>query len=235
MKGKGPMIVIESPIGGGKSNLTKFLSDVLDSKAVYEPIADNELLEKFYEDKQKYGFLFQVSMISKRFDLIKEALTKRNSILDRSIYGDRVFVDLLVKRKEMEEVEANVYYDLVNTMMEELEHIPSKTPDLMVYIKLPLDLELERIAKRGRDFEQVDDNPDLLEYYKQHNEIYNDWFEKFDLCPKVTIDATKFDFVNSLEDRKEVLRVIIIKLFEIGALTYEETIEKLFKINESTL
>lgn len=226
-----PMLVIEAPIGGGKSNLTKLLSEVLESKAVYEPIADNELLEKFYEDKEKYGFMFQVSMVSRRFDLIKQALAKRNSILDRSIYGDRVFVDLLVKRGEMEQVEADVYYDLLETMLEELQYIPSKTPDLMIYIDLPLELELERIQSRGREFEQIDNDPNLLEYYTQHNEIYNSWFRKFDLCPKITIDATKYDFVKSDKDRKEVLTFIVMELYKIKAINHLELKEAIKKIH----
>ena len=221
-KENGPMIVIEAPIGGGKSNLTELLSNVLSSDAIFEPIADNELLEKFYEDKEKYGFMFQVSMVSKRFDLIKKALVERNSILDRSIYGDRVFVDLLVKRGEMEQVEANVYYDLLETMLEELEYIPSKTPDLMAYIDLPLDLELERIQSRGRDFEQIEGDPGLLEYYTQHNEIYNGWFRKFDLCPKIVIDATKYDFVNNEQDKKDVLSFIVAELYRVKAVTFKE-------------
>lgn len=223
-KETGPLITIEAPIGAGKSTLTKLLSDILGSTPVYEPIADNELLDKFYENKEKYGFVFQISMISKRFDLIKKGLIQRNSVLDRSIYGDRVFVDLLVKRGEIDPISAKVYYDLLDTMLEELEYIPSKTPDLMVYIHLPLELELERIEKRGRDFEQLDADPGLLEYYTQHNEMYNDWFLKFDKCPKLVLDATKYDFANNEEDAKEVLTMILAKLVEVGALSFKECV-----------
>lgn len=219
-----PMITIEAPIGAGKSTLTTMLADLLETNAVMEPIADNELLDKFYESKEKYGFVFQVSMISKRFDLIKKGLIQRNSVLDRSIYGDRVFVDLLVKRGEIDPISAKVYYDLLDTMLEELEYIPSKTPDLMVYIDVPLDLELERIKKRGRDFEQLESDPGLLEYYTQHNKIYREWFNSFDKCPMIRIDATKYDFANNEDDAKEVLSMILSKLVEVEALSFKECV-----------
>lgn len=228
------MITIEAPIGGGKSELTRMLSTVLGSEPLYEPIADNELLEKFYADKRKYGFVFQVAMVSKRFDIIKRGLTQGNAVLDRSIYGDRIFVDLLVQRGEMDKVEADAYYALVGTMLEELEYLPSKTPDLMIYIDLPLDLELAHIATRGRTFEQIDADPDLMNYYREHNKAYRSWFGNFDLCPSLTLEGEKYDFVNNPADREAVLSKIVGKLLSLDALTIDEAVAAMEKIHPST-
>ena len=79
-------------IGVGKSSMTKILGDLLQVNQVYEPVEDNPLLEKFYEDKGTYGFVFQIDMLSKRFEMIEEALMSRNAILDRSIYEDSIFL-----------------------------------------------------------------------------------------------------------------------------------------------
>mgnify|MGYP005797219507 FL=1 len=72
-------------IGVGKSSMTQILGDLLKVKQVYEPVEDNPLLEKFYEDKETYGFVFQIDMLSKRFALIEEALMSRNAILASSL------------------------------------------------------------------------------------------------------------------------------------------------------
>ena len=89
------LITLAGPIGVGKSSMTKLLSELLETKAVYEPVEDNPLLENFYADKKKYGFLFQIDMLSKRFELIQEAMSVKNGILDRSIYEDSIFLKQL--------------------------------------------------------------------------------------------------------------------------------------------
>lgn len=208
------------------------LSTVLGTEPLYEPIADNELLEKFYQDKRKYGFVFQVAMVSKRFDLIKRGLLQRNAVLDRSIYGDRIFVDLLVQRGEMDKVEADAYYHLVATMLEELEYIPSKTSDLMVYIDVPLDLELRHIAERGRSFEQLDTDPDLVNYYTEHNKAYRSWYRAFDLCPTFVVEGAKRDFVNNEQDREAILSGIVGQLYTLDALSLNDATIAMQKIYE---
>lgn len=71
---------------------------------------------------------------------------------------------------------------------------------------------LERIEKRGRRFEQVDDNPDLEAYYYQVHGEYPTWYERYDVSPKMRIDGNKLDFVQNPEDLATVLQMIDEKL-----------------------
>ena len=103
------LITLAGPIGVGKSSMTKLLSELLETKAVYEPVEDNPLLEKFYADKKKYGFLFQIDMLSKRFELIQEAMSVKNGILDRSIYEDSIFLKQLYDEGSVNELDAYNY------------------------------------------------------------------------------------------------------------------------------
>lgn len=114
------LITLSGPIGVGKSSMTKLLSELLETKAVYEPVEDNPLLEKFYADKKKYGFLFQIDMLSKRFELIQEAMSVKNGILDRSIYEDSIFLKQLYDEGSVDKLELEVYTKLLNRMLKEL-------------------------------------------------------------------------------------------------------------------
>lgn len=118
------LITLAGVIGVGKSSLTKILAELLDTKAAYEPVEENPLLKKFYEDKSEYGFLFQIDMLSKRFEMIQEAMSVNNGILDRSIYEDSIFLDQLVQEGHVNKLQQEVYHTLLNRMLKELKPLP---------------------------------------------------------------------------------------------------------------
>lgn len=77
---------------------------------------------------------------------------------------------------------------------------------------------LERIEKRGRSFEQVDDNPGLEDYYAQVHGEYPDWYENYHVSPKMKIDGNQLDFVQNPDDLKTVLEMVDTKLKELDLL-----------------
>lgn len=213
------VITVGAPVAAGKSSITEFLSKVLDTPAYYEPVEqdDNPILPLYYADKKQYGFLLQVFFLNKRFDVIKEAYKTNNSIIDSSIYTDSIFLDKLFEDGTVTEQEHAVYHSLFDNMMEEIEGLPyKKRPDLMIGITISFEEELRRIGIRGRDFEQDDE---LVAYFKSLNEKFHKWYAEYDLSPKFTINADKYDFVNNLQDRREVLLQIVDTLYELGSLS----------------
>lgn len=218
------MITAAGKIGAGKSSITDLLSKVLETNAVYEPIDENPLLEKFYEDRGKYGFVFQIDMISRRFELIQEALLQDNSVLDRSIMEDSIFLDQLFLEGYVNKYEHEAYHKLLNRMMKELDCLLKKRPDLLVYIHIPFEQEIERINKRAREFEKVEKNTELYNYFKLHSKMYDEWIKKFNECPVIIIDATKYDYVENEDDRKKVLSMIVAKMVHVGSLTFKEAL-----------
>lgn len=201
------------------TEITKLLAKVLDTKAFYEPVDqdDNPILPMYYADQKKYGFLLQIFFLNKRFDVIKEAYKTNNAIIDSSIYTDSIFLDKLYHDGIVTAQEHGVYHDLVDNMMEEIEGLPyKKRPDLMIGIDITFENELERIGKRGREFEQDDD---LIEYFRGLSDDYEKWYAEYDLSPKFTIDGNKYDFVNNLQDRREVLLQIVDTLYELDSLS----------------
>lgn len=211
------VFVLAGTIGAGKSSLTEMLAKELGTEAFYESVDDNKVLPLFYKDPQKYAFLLQIYFLNKRFDSIKQALSNNNNVLDRSIYEDSLLFHLNADLGRATETEVEVYDSLLENMMQEINILTfKKKPDLLIHISVSFEKMLERIQKRGREFEQLEYDPSLFDYYQELNRRYEDWFDNFDICPKIQIDGDKFDFVEEESARKIVLNKINDKLKEIG-------------------
>ncbi|UXV60574.1 deoxynucleoside kinase [Lactococcus cremoris] len=210
------VLVLAGTIGAGKSSLTEMLAEELKTQAFYESVDDNKVLPLFYEIPQKYAFLLQIYFLNKRFDSIKRALSDNNNVLDRSIYEDSLLFHLNADLGRADETEVEVYDDLLKNMLEEIDSLSfKKRPDLLIHVKVSFDKMLERIKKRGRQFEQLEYDPSLYDYYKELNSRYDTWFEAFDICPKIQIDGDKYDFVENEQSKIQVLQQIKAKLKEI--------------------
>lgn len=212
------LIVLAGTIGAGKSSLAAALGEHLGTEVFYEAVDNNPVLDLYYQDPKKYAFLLQIFFLNKRFKSIKEAYKADNNILDRSIFEDELFLTLNYKNGNVTKTELEIYQELLGNMLEELEGMPKKRPDLLIYIDVSFDKMLERIEKRGRSFEQVDDNPGLEDYYAQVHGEYPDWYENYHVSPKMKIDGNQLDFVQNPDDLKTVLEMVENKLKELDLL-----------------
>ena len=136
--------------------------------------------------------------------LIKQALSDDNNVLDRSIYEDALFTRENNAEGNITDTELGVYLSLLDNMMNDLERLPKKAPDLMVYSETNFDTILYRIKKRGRDYEQIDANPELKDYYYKMWSAYKQWYQDYDASPKMKIDLDKYN----LEDEQNVATVL---------------------------
>lgn len=203
------MLVLSGTIGAGKTSLTNLLATHSHKPAFYESVDDNEILPLFYKDPKKYAFLLQIYFLNKRLDSIKKAASDDRSILDRSIFEDSLLFHLNADLGRATNTEVSIYDSLLSNMMEELpEDTHKKNPDLLIHINISFDTMLKRIKKRGRSYEQVDQDPSLFEYYKELDERYSDWYENYDKSDKIQIDGDKYDFVENPGARGQVLQLI---------------------------
>lgn len=203
------VIVLAGTIGAGKSSLTALLADHLGSQAFYESIDDNEVLPLFCADPNKYAFLLQIYFLNKRFDSIKKALNDDNNVLDRSIYEDSLLFHLNADLGRATDTEVRVYDDLLANMLEELPYAAHKKhPDLLVHIRVSFETMLERINKRGREYEQLSFDPTLYDYYQELNLRYDQWYEEYQESPKIQIDGDQFNFVEDPEAAQKVLAMV---------------------------
>lgn len=198
------VIITAGMIGVGKTTLTAKIADHLHTKAFFEPVGENPVLPLYYKDPKQYGFLLQIYFLNKRFSMIKQALSDDNNVLDRSIYEDALFTKENNAEGNISDTELDVYLKLLDNMMSDLNKLPKKAPDLMVYSETSFETILYRIKKRGRDYEQIDNNPELKDYYYKMWSAYQDWYQDYDASPKMKIDLDKYD----LEDPQNVATVL---------------------------
>ncbi|MBS0949978.1 deoxynucleoside kinase [Weissella minor] len=186
------VIITAGMIGVGKTTLTDLIAKHLGTQAFFEPVGENPVLPLYYADPKQYGFLLQIYFLNKRFAMIKQALADDNNVLDRSIYEDALFTQENHREGNISDAELTVYMQLLDNMMSELQSMPKKRPDLMVFSNADFDTILYRIKKRGRDYEQFDDNQELRDYYFKMWTAYQTWYEEYDASPKMMVDLQTY-------------------------------------------
>lgn len=211
-------------IGAGKSTYTEMISRRLGTEAFFESVDYNPILEKFYDNPQKWAFSLQIYFLNTRFRSIKAALTDDNNVLDRSIYEDALFTRVNHLQGNISQEEMDIYNDLLANMMEELEGMPKKAPDLLIYLDGSFETILDHIRKRGREFEQIEDDSELLAYYELLFKNYEQWYQEYDQSPKIRINIDTYDIVNNSGDEEQVMAIIEKALLEVrgeeAELTY---------------
>lgn len=210
------LIVVGGMIGLGKSSVAELLGKAFGSDVFYESVDGNPILPLFYTasveeiQAKRYPFLLQLYFLDTRYKAIKQALIHDDNVLDRSIYEDWYFAKKNMELGRINELEMRVYESLLDNMMEELEELPKKAPDLMVYLKGSFETVVERIQKRGRSFE-IDS--DLIDYYRFLWEGYDDWvMNHYQASQVLIIDMDKIDVVEREEDCTFVIEAVKEKL-----------------------
>lgn len=224
-------IVIGGMIGLGKTSVADtlnahFQKKGIESKVFYETVDDNPILPLYYEltpeelDARRIPFLLQLFFLNKRFKTVKDCVSWREpfyTIQDRSIYEDWYFAYVNKNLGRISELEFKIYEDLVENMMEELNELPKKAPDLMVYLKGSFETVIDRIMARGRSFEI---NPELKEYYFEVWKGYDDWvINNYNSSDVLIVDMDNTDVVKRPEDALRVCREVDERLKEILNMT----------------
>lgn len=203
------VVIVGGMIGIGKTTTSKMLGKETGLKVYYESVEGNKVLPLFYtsskeeKEKYRYPFLLQLSFLRSRFHAIKEALKNDNAIMDRSIYEDYYFARKNFELGNINEMEMDLYEGLLSEMMDELNLLTKKSPDVMVYLHGSFETVLNRIKERGRSFEL---DSELVSYYKFLYDGYDEWVHSsYKASPIISIDVDKKDIVYNESDKKEFL------------------------------
>ncbi len=182
VRGEPIVIIIEGQIGVGKTTMGVVLERELDIK-LYRELQRPEtlsLLDRFYADQRRWAFTLQIHFLNERFRMIKQIRDAGGGALDRSIYGDRIFADVLHEDGQMNEEEYVTYTTLLDNM---LEHV--QPPDLLVYLDCTVDTALRRIKERDRGLESSIPR----DYLERLNQRYLRFYDAYDVSPKMLIDT----------------------------------------------
>lgn len=196
-------VIVAGNIGAGKTALTKRVGAHLKWQTGYESVVDNPYLADFYDDMAKWAFHLQVFLVGQRANLHETlANSEYSAISDRSIYEDAViFARALRHIGTISEREYLAYRTVYERIVAGLPR-----PDLLLHLKAPIPVLLERIKKRGRKMEQgiTADYLELLEGF------YDEWIHDFDLCPVLTIRTENLNFVM----RPDHLEIVVERIQE---------------------
>jgi deoxyadenosine/deoxycytidine kinase len=191
-------IAIEGTIGVGKTSLAKLLSDRLEGRLILEKFEENPFLEEFYKDPDHYAFQTQLWFLLSRYrqqqDLQQMDLFTSALVSDYMFVKDRLFAALNLNDNEMK------LYDMVARILE--KNIVE--PDLVIFLQSDTERLMENIKKRGRDYEVSMD----WKYIDALNQIYNEYFFRYDKSPLLIINSNDIDFVNNETDLDAIIEFI---------------------------
>ena len=191
-------IVVEGPIGVGKTSLVRRLCNSLSAEAVLEQAAQNPFLERFYRNPRAGALPTQLYFLFQRAQqlssLKQQDLFARVRVADYLLEKDRLFARVTLDDAE---------YSLYEQVYAKLD-IQTAKPDLVVYLQAPVDVLLERIARRGIEYEQHIERA----YLERLNEAYARFFHEYEAAPLLIVNAASIDPVNNQSDYDELLGAI---------------------------
>jgi len=195
---KSRYIVIEGPIGVGKTSLARRLAHSLDSELLLEEAEANPFLERFYHNPRSAALPTQLFFLFQRARQIEELrqadIFSDTRISDFLIEKDRLFAEINLDRHEL---------SLYDRVFESLK-IEPPAPDLVVYLQAPVDTLLFRIARRGVEYEQRI----ARNYLERLNEAYARFFHDFDASPLLIVNASTIDPIHNEQHYNVLLEEI---------------------------
>lgn len=198
MTSKAKYIVVEGPIGVGKSTLSEMLAARLDARSVMENVEENPFLPDFYKNMEKYAFQTQIYFLLARWrqqqDLPQTDLFHEYTVSDYLFEKDKIFARLTLSHQEYQLYE-QLYDKIVGDYVK---------PDLVVYLYASIDRLIKRVNKRAKNYEV----PMKPEYLEDVLRSYNDFFFNYRETPLLMVNTEQIDFVENDDDFIELFSKI---------------------------
>jgi len=192
-------IVIEGPIGVGKTSLARRLADSLGAQLVLEQADQNPFLERFYKNPRAAAFQAQLFFLFQRARQMEEVrqqdIFSAVRVADYLLEKDRLFA-----RVTLDDAEYGLYERVFERVV-----VDAPTPDLVVYLQAPLDVLMDRIAKRGIRYEQYLERG----YLEKLMQAYARFFHSYDAAPLLIVNSAAIDPVTNDEDYQTLLAEVI--------------------------
>ena len=192
-------VVVEGPIGVGKTSLARRLAKTFDADLVLEQADENPFLERFYRNPKSGALPAQLFFLFQRSrqleDLQQQDLFAATRVGDYLLDKDRLFARLTLDAEE---------YALYEQVYAKLS-ISTPAPDLVIYLQAPVDVLMERIQRRGIKYEQQIDRA----YLEKLMEAYARFFHEYSASPLLIVNAAQVDFVSNNADYAQLVEQVL--------------------------
>ena len=191
-------IVVEGPIGVGKTTLARLLAEEFNARPIFEQVEENPFLRKFYDEPGSFAFQTQLFFLLSRYrqqrQLAQQDLFNQSTVADYLFAKDRIFA-----QANLEGDELALYRQLFGLLDARLPK-----PDLVVYLQARGDVLMERLRKRDRDYERRI----APEYVERIAEAYRNFFFHYEETPLLVVNSSDVDFVARPDDLADLIREI---------------------------
>jgi deoxyadenosine/deoxycytidine kinase len=192
-------VAVEGPIGVGKTTLARRLAEVFEYPLLLEPAEDNPFLDRYYREGRRHALPTQLFFLLNRArqmsDIGNDGLIGNTLVADFLMEKDNLFARLTLDDNE---------YTLYQQIEQSLG-IRAPTPDLVIYLQAPADVLLERIEKRGIDYERTI----RADYLKALIDQYTEFFHHYTAAPLLVVNASEIDFAGNRQHFDALLLQIL--------------------------
>ncbi len=192
---KSDYIVVEGPIGVGKTTLASKLAETFGTELLLEGADDNPFLERFYRNPREGALPTQLFFLLQRAQQVQSLrqsdMFQPVRVADFLVQKDRLFAEMTLDEHEFQLYE-QVYAHLT---------LDAPTPDLVIYLQAPVDTLLLRIQRRGRAYEQKFDPT----YLRRLSDAYASFFHHYNDAPLLIVNAAHIDLANNEHDYAALL------------------------------
>jgi deoxyguanosine kinase len=193
-----PYVVIEGPIGSGKTTLARMLADQFSVELLSEKAEANPFLTRFYQDAQRYALPTQLFFLFQRSRQIED-MAQRDMFGQPTVSDFFLEKDPLFARLNLDDEEYSLYHQIYQHLQ-----LKAPKPDLVVYLQTPVDALMDRIEERNISYEQ--DMP--REYIARLAEAYSEFFHGYDASPLLIVNNEKLNIIKDPEAFKLLIERI---------------------------